>query len=154
MQVQLRQQRTNLLGPAPEEWEDPALEPLLQAAHSWTLDRHRAARQRQPARLAVAVTVHWLRPGLPLFRLPAAQQLIDFLLEQPLDERLHVHACEGLEIFPHRRWRAGRLLRYLGHGGGSFRTGTRPVGDRSPERCHRLPPISTPSEATSEERKV
>src|SRR5690606_1138612 len=101
VQVELGQELAHLLRTSLEEREHTTLEPLLQPANPRPPHRDRAVRQGQLPRLPVTVAVHPLRAELAPFRPPSAQQPIDLLLEQPLDESLNLGPGEVLQLFPH-----------------------------------------------------
>jgi hypothetical protein len=103
VQVEVRQQRAHFQRAALEEREQPAHKPVLEVAHARPAHGDRAAHQRELPRPAVPVA----RAGRRIdrrapCRLGPAQQLRHFILQELLNESLHVCAREGLERIPRR----------------------------------------------------
>jgi len=116
VQVEVRQERPDLLGAAGEQGQDLAAERLIGVGDPRPAQRDRAARHRQAPLLAVAVAI----PGRSVDRGPArgasaAEVLADLLLEDALDEALHLIAGEGLQARPAHAGGVGRAM--VAHGG-------------------------------------
>ena len=108
VQVQPRQQPTGLLGAALERRQQPALEALLEAAHPRAPQRDRPAAHAEPPRLAQAVVMPNRRiDGEPPLVAPAAQELIHFFFQHPLQEALYPLARERFDhlYYPPEKFR-------------------------------------------------
>ena len=103
MQVQLRQQPADFLGPAFERRQQPALETRAQPAHPRPPERDRPVAQAQAPGLPEAVAIARGRiNGVPPLVPPAAEHAIYLFLQHLLQELLHALPGEGLQRFPGR----------------------------------------------------
>jgi len=89
------------LGAALEQRQDAAGKPLLQAADPRATHDDGAVAQGQPAGLAVAVAIARLRVHRRApFGAPPAEQLVDLLLQDLLEELLHALSGKIFQRFP------------------------------------------------------
>ncbi len=124
MQVEFGQEGAHRLSPPLKQRQNPALEAPHAPPHPRPLHRDRPGLHGHAPRRPVAVPV--ARRGIhrrPPLRRPPPQQRRDFLLQERLDERLHLPPRKRLERLPRRPGRRGQHGTTLLHGDGSFLAG-------------------------------
>jgi hypothetical protein len=104
MQVKLWNQMPHFSRPLGEQWQHTAFKRLVHLSHPWASERDRSRTHRQLPRLPMPIAVACRRIHcLPPFRLPPAQKLRNFFLQDPLDELLGLLSNQTLQNLKHRR---------------------------------------------------